>query len=168
MVGGSHLQLKNQRTRIADPHPDLRSYPPPPIPPTRHTDAVGEMGNPPQRLILADLRGGGRYLRVSWHAETATLVVSHWVGDVCVASTPLGLTEAARMIGLLVGALQDTAAAGLRAAETSPAGSARRRPGPLGQLVERVERRFRPRMAQIVELGERLRPRPEPGSEQRR
>jgi hypothetical protein len=123
------------------------------------------MGSPPQRLVLADLRGGGRYLRVSWHPQSATVVFSHWVGDVCVASTPLDLREAARMVGLIVGALQDTAAAAVGMKRAAADDAVRPGPGPVGRvadLVERVRHRFRPGMAQIVELGERLRPHPHP------
>jgi 2,4-dienoyl-CoA reductase-like NADH-dependent reductase (Old Yellow Enzyme family) len=112
--------------------------------------------------MLSDQRGAGRYLRVSWHPDTATVVLSHWVGAVCVASTPLHLAEAARMVGLIVGALQDTAAA---ATEPKPEPVRVSRVAALADLVERVRDRFRPRMAQIVELGERLRPHHQPHPE---
>jgi hypothetical protein len=65
----------------------------------------------PRRLLLPDVRGNNQYLRATWHEDTSVVVVSHWVGDVCVASTPVALADAAQLIGLLAGALEQTAAA---------------------------------------------------------
>jgi hypothetical protein len=57
-------------------------------------------------LVLADSRGGDRFLRVTWHPATSTVVFSHWTGSICTASTPVSLAEASRVIELLVGALR--------------------------------------------------------------
>jgi hypothetical protein len=44
-------------------------------------------------LTLPDGRGGDRFLRVTWHPTTATVVFSHWTGSLCTASTPMSLAE---------------------------------------------------------------------------
>ena len=62
---------------------------------------------PAQRVFLADLRGNGRYLRVTWHPDTAVLVVSHWAGRVCTASAPVALEDASTLIDLLFAKLHE-------------------------------------------------------------
>jgi hypothetical protein len=102
------------------------------------------------RLFLPDLRGSHRYLRVTWHKETSTIVVSHWRDDVCIASTPVLLEDATKLIGLIVAALKESA--------TSPtavpgSGLSTQPRGVLGRLRER----FRPQFAPVVALHDRLR-----------
>lgn len=58
-------------------------------------------------LVLPDIRGEDRVLRITWHPASSTVVFSHWTGSVCTASTPVSLSEASRLIDLLVGALRD-------------------------------------------------------------
>ncbi|MDQ1585202.1 MAG: hypothetical protein QOH80_567, partial [Actinomycetota bacterium] len=44
---------------------------------------------PAQSLVLADARGAGRAMRVSWHAEAGTaglVVLSLWQADHCVGT----------------------------------------------------------------------------------
>ena len=101
-----------------------------------------------RRLFLSDARGPHRYLRVTWHRETSTIVLSHWQDDVCLASTPVSLEDATRLIGLIVGALKESAA---RSAVMPAATGAT--PG----LFERLRTRFRPQLAQVIELQNRLR-----------
>jgi hypothetical protein len=60
-------------------------------------------------VVLPDSRGGEQFLRVTWHPASSTIVFSHWNGTLCTASTPLRLTDATRLIDLLVGALRDVA-----------------------------------------------------------
>jgi hypothetical protein len=60
-----------------------------------------------KRVFLADVRGNDHYLRVTWHPETAVLVVSHWEGQVCVASTPVALVDASTLLDLLVTSMQE-------------------------------------------------------------
>ena len=62
---------------------------------------LADVGEGLNRVFLADGRGGDRYLRVTFHPDTDTVVFSHWHGDVCVASTPVSLAEAAKLIELL-------------------------------------------------------------------
>lgn len=96
-----------------------------------------------RRVFLPDVRGPDRYLRVTWHRETSTIVLSHWERDICVASTPVSLPDATQLIGMIVGALKEAAA----------------RPASLvhpPSLLSRLRERFRPQMAQIVALPDRL------------
>lgn len=63
----------------------------------------------PPRVVVPDRRPGDRSLRVTWHADTQTVVFSHWVEGLCVASTPVSVgdaTEVARFLTevLLTGA----------------------------------------------------------------
>ena len=101
-----------------------------------------------RRLFLPDVRGPHRYLRVTWHKEISTVVWSIWQDDVCVASTAVSLEDASTLIGLIVGALREAA---LRPVEVAT-------PTPLpGGLLNRLRERFRPQLAQVVKLHDRLR-----------
>ncbi len=61
------------------------------------------------RMLIADQRGNGSYLRASWHADRRVVVISHWRGDVCTATTAVGVADLPRLISLLVSALADRA-----------------------------------------------------------
>lgn len=100
------------------------------------------------RVLIEDSRGAGRHLRVSWHPAASTIVFSHWTGDVCTASTPVKLTDAAKVIGLLVGALADAASASVEVTKSS-------RPG--AGLRHRLIGLLRPRVAEIVDATARFR-----------
>ena len=63
-------------------------------------------------VLLGDARDDQRYLRVTWHPDSSTVVFSHWNGPVCAASTPVELTDASRLVELLVGALRVAATPG--------------------------------------------------------
>lgn len=100
-----------------------------------------------QTLVLHDSRGSDRLLRVSWHPESWTIVFSHWAGAVCTASTPVKLPEASKVIEFLVGAFRDvaeSATATKAAPETVPG------------LVDRLTKRFRPQLASVRRLRERV------------
>jgi len=103
-----------------------------------------------RRLFLPDVRGPHRYLRVTWHKETSTIVLSHWQDDVCVASTPISLQDATQLIGMIVGALKEAA---VHPVEVPRPPSSVQPRGVLGRLRER----FRPQAAQVVALPHRLR-----------
>ena len=102
----------------------------------------------PRRVFLADVRNNDQYLRATWHPETSAVVLSHWVGEVCVASTPVGINEASKLIGLLVGALQETADRSLETPLTP------RSPAPSRTAVtwERIRQHFRPKLAKIITI----------------
>jgi hypothetical protein len=62
-----------------------------------------------RRLFLPDVRGQHRYLRVTCHQETSTIVFSHWHGDVCVASTPITLEDSTELVEMILGSLKEAA-----------------------------------------------------------
>lgn len=104
----------------------------------------------PNRVFLADIRGGDQYLRATWHAESDTIVFSHWNGEVCLASTPLALTDSTRLVELLVHALSDTAGRRLPAAPVAPL----RSPG----IADRIRRALRPKLAEVIDATVRFLP----------
>ncbi len=73
-----------------------------------HTRGVGAT---PNRLNIPDARGSGAYLRVTKHPDLGKVVLSHWRGTLCVASTPIDLGEVPALIGVLADALGEAAAA---------------------------------------------------------
>jgi hypothetical protein len=48
---------------------------------------------------------------VTWHADTRTVVLSHWNGALCTASTRVALADMSRLIVFLVNALDRSARA---------------------------------------------------------
>jgi hypothetical protein len=97
----------------------------------------------PRRLSIPDARGHGATLRVTKHPEQRKVVLSHWREGVCVASTPVDLSEVPALIGVLADALGD--AIGGR---QNPSAAAPR----TGSLLSVARRWLRPRLAQITEL----------------
>jgi hypothetical protein len=79
-------------------------------------------------VLLGGARDDERYLRVTWHPDSETVVFSHWHGPVCAASTPVELHEASLLVDLLVEALRD--AAGGRDDDTTIMRMPRRSAGP--------------------------------------
>jgi hypothetical protein len=51
--------------------------------------------------VFTDVRGGGRTMRVSQHADQGVVVVSFWAGDLCRSSFRLSVSDAARLAALL-------------------------------------------------------------------
>jgi hypothetical protein len=98
-------------------------------------------------LILPDIRGEDRVLRITWHPASSTVVFSHWTGSVCTASTPVSLSEASRLIDLLVGALRD--------AVSSPRESEMNTSGEMTHTSWLLDR-FRAPRASIVEVRRRV------------
>lgn len=62
-----------------------------------------------RRIYLPDVRGRERYLRVTWHRDSSTLVWSQWQGDRCVASTRVSLADSLPLAELILDALEGTA-----------------------------------------------------------
>jgi hypothetical protein len=109
-----------------------------------HTQGVAEM--PPNRVFIADARGGNQYLRATWHPESATVVFSHWDGEVCMASTPVALTDSATLIDLMVRALSQVAER--RLPPVAP---------PMPQSVfERLRNCLRPKLADVIDARARF------------
>ena len=55
-------------------------------------------------VVLPDSRGQNRFLRVTWHPDTGTVVFSHWHGTTCTASTQVHVPDGSALIELLAGA----------------------------------------------------------------
>jgi hypothetical protein len=51
--------------------------------------------------VFTDVRGGGRTMRVSQHADRGVVVVSFWAGELCRSSFRLSVSDAARLAALL-------------------------------------------------------------------
>ena len=68
------------------------------------------------RVVIEDLRDNGTYLRVTWHPDGRTFVVSHWRDDVCLAATRVDPSAAPDLIALLARGLGDVAAANVTTA----------------------------------------------------
>jgi hypothetical protein len=103
------------------------------------------------RVFVPDARNELRYLRVTWHPDRRLVVLSHWRDDVCLASTPIDLTQVSKLIGLLVGALEDAAVGIARvASDAVEVGS-----GTGGGWPARWRAWMRPRLAQVVPLRRR-------------
>ncbi|HEY3842898.1 MAG TPA: hypothetical protein VGL48_06560 [Acidimicrobiales bacterium] len=97
----------------------------------------------PNRLTIPDARGSEASLRVTRHAEQRKVVLSHWRDGVCVASTPIELSEVSALIGVLADALGDA----IDASAPTPPPVARHR-----SLMASVRQWVRPALAQITEL----------------
>jgi hypothetical protein len=102
------------------------------------------VGALPNRLNIRDTRGPRAYLQVTRHRDQRTVVVSQWRDDICVASTPLDVSELPALIGVLAEALGDAVTA-----------SPRHEGGADRSLWLRIRRHFRPTLARIVELPHR-------------
>ena len=56
-------------------------------------------------VAVPDRRPGDRSLRVSWHPENSTVVFSHWVEGLCVASTRVTIGDAEAVLRFLANSL---------------------------------------------------------------
>jgi hypothetical protein len=82
-------------------------------------------------------------LRVTRHPDQRKVVLSHWRDGICVASTPIELSEVSALIGVLVDALGD-AATGPDASSTTS--------GSRPSVLSRIKAVFRPTLAKIIDL----------------
>jgi hypothetical protein len=60
---------------------------------------------PPRGAVFADMRDGGRGLRVSWHPEIGCVVLSTWYDDRCVSTARIPTADVPRLIQVLVAGL---------------------------------------------------------------
>jgi hypothetical protein len=97
----------------------------------------------PRRLSIPDARGQGANLRVTRHPEQRKIVLSHWRDGVCVASTPVELSEVPALIGVLAEALGD--AIDNPTTSVSP-------PPPKPSILAFIRNWVRPKLAQVAEL----------------
>jgi len=65
---------------------------------------VAEFSRDRRRVFVPQALGADEYLRVTWHETDRVIVFSHWQGELCVAATPVKVTETAELATLLVGA----------------------------------------------------------------
>ena len=61
------------------------------------------------RVFLPQALGADEFLRVTWHENDRVMVFSHWRGEICVAATPVRVTDTGDLTALLVDALGDAA-----------------------------------------------------------
>jgi hypothetical protein len=97
-----------------------------------------------ERVYVEDLRRDGSFLRVTWHPERETFVVTHWRDQVCIAANQISIEAAPPLISLLVASLAASAANHARAAASVPPTSP---PGPgarIGRAFDRWWVRVRP------------------------
>ena len=66
---------------------------------------MAAVGNQTRRVFIEDERADGRYLRVTWHPERGTFVVSHWEDDVCIAATRVAAGDSPALVALLANGL---------------------------------------------------------------
>jgi hypothetical protein len=71
---------------------------------------VAEVANFPHRVLIADVREDGTYIRVTWHLERSTFVLSHWDKNGCIAATRVSVDDVPQLIGLLTNGLADALA----------------------------------------------------------
>jgi hypothetical protein len=63
------------------------------------------VGGNPKTLTIPDARGNGASFRVTRHPAQKKIVLSQWRDGVCVASTPIELSEVPALIGIFADAL---------------------------------------------------------------
>jgi hypothetical protein len=68
--------------------------------------------------VLQDARGGGRWMRVTWHHEAEVVVLSSWRDQTCVGTVRLSRADVPALVNVLVEGLADD----------SPTPGKRRRP----------------------------------------
>jgi hypothetical protein len=93
-------------------------------------------------LTIPDARADGASMRVTWHPDRRKVVVSHWRDQVCVATTPIELSEVPGLISVLVDALGE--AINDPAAQVSPETRE--------SLLTKIAHWLTPRVASVTEL----------------
>lgn len=74
---------------------------------------------PARGVVVADARGEGRAVRVSWHHENGVAVLSLWRGAVCTGTLQVAASDVPALVASLTAGLaegyQDDAVRGRRA-----------------------------------------------------
>jgi hypothetical protein len=110
---------------------------------------VAEVANFPHRVLIADVRADGTYIRVTWHADRSTFVLSHWDDNGCIAATRVSVDDVPQLIGLLTNGLADA----LASERAVPASVQRVRRTGRATLLRWFRRLRRPRpVADVVPL----------------
>ena len=71
-------------------------------------------------MFVEDVRRNGSFLRVTWHGDARTFVVSNWEDDVCVGASRVDVQGAAKLVGLLADGIADAATAPATAPSPPP------------------------------------------------
>jgi hypothetical protein len=66
-------------------------------------------GRSVRRVFVEDERRDGKFLRVTWHPDRRTFVVSTWDGSVCVGATRVAVEAAPELIDVFARGLTDAA-----------------------------------------------------------
>ena len=96
-------------------------------------------------IAIPDARDRGASLRVTRHPEQHKVVLSHWRGRICVASTPIELSEVPALIGILVDSLAERRESA--SAQTAMPGVVR-----FSEVLSLFRQWLRPRLTQIAEI----------------
>jgi hypothetical protein len=107
----SAAQRISAQPRVAPPSQSLRSGSKQALDTGAFWVDTPSVGALPNRLHLPDARNKRAYLQVTRHGDQRKLVFSQWRDGVCVASTPVEVSELPALIGVLAEALGDAAAA---------------------------------------------------------
>lgn len=67
------------------------------------------VGTGVRRVFVEDERRDGKFLRMTWHPDRRTFVVSTWDGSVCVGATRVPVADAPALIEVLAHGLADAA-----------------------------------------------------------
>lgn len=62
-----------------------------------------------RRVFVEDQRRDGKFLRVTWHGDRRTFVVSTWDGSVCVGATRVPVEQASALIEVFARGLAEAA-----------------------------------------------------------
>lgn len=63
-----------------------------------------------RRVFVEDERRDGKFLRITWHPDRRTFVVSTWDGSVCVGATRVAVDAAPELIDVFARGLADATA----------------------------------------------------------
>jgi hypothetical protein len=61
--------------------------------------------------VFGDQRGGGRWMRATWHPEAGCVVLSVWRATTCIATMRVARADVPGLVAVLVGGLAESAPA---------------------------------------------------------
>ena len=67
-----------------------------------HSERADVLALPSSREVLADVRGNGRWMRVTWHDEADVVVLSLWKQMSCVGTLRLDRSDVPGLVNALV------------------------------------------------------------------
>jgi hypothetical protein len=86
------------------------------------TSGAEVLALPSSGEVLADVRGDGRWMRVTWHEEVGLVVLSLWRQSSCVGTLRLDRAQVPALVSALVEGLA-AGSTGLDADDRAPRGS---------------------------------------------